>query len=124
MRERKAANLPACDCDAGRLPRPGERHFIMTIARMVHEGGISSVEMARALGIGPKQLKARLLMMERLGFLAIVDSCGCSDLEGHCQCCGLSCTGIKIRVYRLTGKGLGLAKSLSQPPPFSGHPRR
>lgn len=90
---------------------------------MIYEGGLSPVEMACALGMGRPQLEARLLMMEQLGFLAIMDSCECSDQDAQCRCCGFPCTGTRIRGYRLTGKGLLLVKGLI-PATTLRHPRR
>ena len=87
--------------------------MIQSIARKIRDGGYSAADLAVSVGLSQEQLKNRLDLMERQGYLVREKDCG--PVEGGCTCCSScpSCTDkdramIPVQ-YRLTKKGEILA---------------
>lgn len=91
--------------------------MIQSIAYQIREGKFSLSELAAGLGLSQEQLKNRLDLMERQGYIAREADCA---PEGGCGCCHScpSCgSGDKKTMpvqYRLTEKGLRLADRASR----------
>ena len=62
----------------------------VTIARIIHDGNLTTLEGAEQLGISKAQLEDRVLQMERQGYLARVMVKNLPE-SGGCLC-GHSCT--------------------------------
>ncbi len=88
--------------------------MIRSIAYLIQEGKFSLPELAEGVGLSQEQLKNRLDLMERQGYIAREADC---VPEGGCGCCHscLSCgSGDRKPVpvqYRLTEKGQRLAEA-------------
>jgi DNA-binding HxlR family transcriptional regulator len=86
--------------------------MIQLIACQIREGNSSLAELAEGVGLSQEQLKNRLDLMERQGYIARETDCA---PEGGCGCCH-SCPSygsgsrrtMSVR-YRLTEKGQRLA---------------
>lgn len=76
-------------------------------------GNLSFYELAKKLDISKNQLNGMIDMMEKMGYIEIIESKSCSLISGSCSgCCGKSCgsgyssnPGITTRTYSLTRKG-------------------
>ncbi len=89
--------------------------MIESIARKIRDGGYSAADLAASVGLSQEQLKNRLALMERQGYIVRVEDCGPVDGGcGYCSSCP-SCSD-KDRAmlpvqYRLTKKGELLVES-------------
>jgi predicted ArsR family transcriptional regulator len=89
--------------------------MIQFIARKIHDGGYSAAELAASVGLSQEQLKNRLDLMERQGYLVRENECGQVDSgSGCCSSCP-SCSDKDRAIlpvqYHLTEKGELLARS-------------
>jgi len=87
--------------------------MIQSIAQRIRDGNFTLAELAAAVGLTPEQLKNRLDLMERQGY--IVQDVACAPAEGGgCDChaccaCGSRDSGTIPARYQLTEKGKLLA---------------
>ena len=78
--------------------------MIKEILKLIALGGITLAEMAQRLKIGVEELKMRLEMMERMGYVESP-----KEADGECAFCHTKCSACDYRpegaTYRITEKG-------------------
>ncbi|MFA5331780.1 MAG: hypothetical protein WC342_05330 [Methanoregula sp.] len=86
--------------------------MIQSIAQRIRDGNFSVAELSAGVGLSQEQLKNRLDLMERQGYIAREADC---TPEGGCGCChscptcGSGDKNVLPTRYRLTEKGKNLA---------------
>jgi len=81
--------------------------MIKDILKLMSLGGITLPEMARRLGAGLDDLKNRLEMMERMGYVEALHEVGRSECPScHTSKCLAGDCHSESAIYHLTKKGL------------------
>jgi predicted ArsR family transcriptional regulator len=88
--------------------------MIQSIARKIRDGGCSAAELAAGVGLSQEQLKNRLALMERQGYIERDEVCGQTG-NGCGGCTSCPAVGNRDRTtlpvqYHLTDKGRHLAE--------------